>query len=100
MFVCVVALCHRHSLVLEGLELGVEFLVVSLKALDHVVVHGGEGVDQVVTKAWVHVGGEVLPCSRSVLSPVGEVTRQEIGGSWVRTEKKRNVTPRPDTLTG
>lgn len=61
-------------LVLQGLELAVELDVVPLIGGNLIVVHSSKGIDQMVTQAWVNVGGEVLSCSGSVLSPVGEVT--------------------------
>ena len=71
-----------RSLVLESLELPVELLVVPLEGLDHVVVHGGEGVDEVVTETRVDVLGRHAASTRTVLSPVGEVTGQDVGGSY------------------
>ena len=73
MFTCV------YSLVLEGLELSVELHIVPLVGLDHVAVHAGESVDQVVTETWVHVCGEILTRSWTVLSPVSEITGEDVG---------------------
>lgn len=68
-----------YSLVLQGLELSVEFHIVPFVGLDHVVVHSSKGIDEVVTETWVNVGGEKLACSRTVLSPVSEITGEDVG---------------------
>lgn len=68
-----------YALVLQGLELSVEFLIVPLVGLDHVVVHSSKGIDKVVTETWVNVGGEILTCSRTVLSPVSKITGEDVG---------------------
>ena len=77
--VCASVVC---SLLLESLELSVELDVVPLVGLDLVAAHAGEGVDEVVTETWVHVGGEVLPGTGTVLSPVGEVTGEKVARSY------------------
>ena len=80
---------HAHvcSLVLESLELCKELLIVLLGGGDHVVFHAGEGVDEVVTETRVDVGGHELPGTGTVLSPVGEVAGEDVGGSWVGERK-------------
>ena len=71
----------EYLLVLEGLELSVELLVVPLVGLDLIAVHASKGIDEVVTETWVNVSREILPCSWSVLSPAGEITGEDVGGS-------------------
>lgn len=70
---------HVYSLVLQGMELSVEFFIVPLVGLDHVAIHSSKGIDEVVTETRVNVGGEILACSGTVLSPVGEITGEDVG---------------------
>ena len=75
------------SLVLESLELCKELLVVFLCGGDHVIFHPGEGVDEVVTETRVDVLGRHTPSTRTVLSPAGEITREDVGGSYTRCKR-------------
>lgn len=59
--------------------MSVEFPIVPLDGRDHVVVHSSECIDEVVTETWVNVGREILACSRTVLSPVSEITGEDVG---------------------
>ena len=78
-----------RSLVLESLELLEELHVVLLDGGDLVICgHAGEGVDEVVTETRVDVLGRHAASTRTVLSPVGEVTGQDVGGSY---EVRRTV---------
>lgn len=62
------------SLVLQGVELAVQLHVVPLEGGQQVVLHGGEGVQEMGAQAGVDVSGHVDGRGGSVLSPVGEVT--------------------------
>lgn len=74
-FIC----CYGNSLLLESLELSEERFIVPCSGLNLVVFDGGKGIDEMVTQTGVNIRGQVLPSSRPVLAPVGEVTRQDIG---------------------
>ena len=80
--VCVRACVRACSLVLESLELCKELLVVLLGGRDHVIFHSSEGIDEVVTETRVDVLGRHTPSTRTVLSPVGEITGEDVGGSY------------------
>lgn len=69
-------------LILQGLELCVEFLIIPLIGGDHVVSHVSKSIDEVVTETWVNVGGQILSCSGAVLCPVSEIAGEDVGRSY------------------
>lgn len=62
-----------NSLVLQGVELTVKLHIIPLIGGQFAVLDGGEGVQEMGTKAWVDVIGHVNGWRWSVLRPVCEV---------------------------
>lgn len=75
-----VKVTSAHSLALQAIEGLVQGLVIPLVGNQLIVaVDDGEGVDQGGAQEGVHVLGHVLPITRSILGPVGEVAHH-LGG--------------------
>lgn len=84
-----------HSLGLQAIEGLVEDIIIPLIRGQFVVtVDDGEGIDQGCAQEGVHVLWHVLPVTRPVLGPVGEVAHHLGGRSCVEirgTFKKQFV---------
>lgn len=73
-----------HSLSLEAIERLVQSLIVPFIRNQLVIaVDDGKGIDQGGAQEGVHILGHVLPFTRSILGPVGEVTHHLGGRSYV-----------------
>lgn len=77
--------CPAHSLSFQAVEGLVQGLIVPFIGNQLVIaVDDGKSVDQGGAQEGVHVLGHVLPFTRSVLGPVGEVTHHLGGRSCQR----------------
>lgn len=81
-------LSSDHLLGLQAVERLVEDIIVPLIGNQLVIgVDDGEGIDQGGAQERVHVLWHVLPLTRSVLGPIGEVAHHLGGTSCVGIKK-------------
>jgi len=71
--------CSQYVLIFQSVEGFVQGHIVPFNGCDFIVGHPSEGIDQMVTEAWVDVIYCKAPRARPVLSPVGEIAWQHVG---------------------